>query len=471
MLKFPNGITLIKKGSKVDCWLTNKLSSSQFTYQQILGMLFPLILDQFFIFFIGSLTNALISTSGEDSMAAVALVSPITMIAYSLFTAVSSGGTVIVAQYKGKGDEKLVKRAAGQVVLLTFIVATVSAVLLIVFATPLINLIFADATVGVKKKAVQFMIGFAISLPAFSIFNGIFSVLRGVGDTKTCLRLTIIINAIHLAACYLFINLMRLDILGTALAFNVARGIGCIIAIMIIFSPKAIMTLTLKDIFRFDSKIDIPIVKMGVPFAIEQIFFNLGRMLCQTYMVTLGTAAIAADAISASVSNLFYGAGFGVTTLAITVIGQCIGAGDIELTKKYSKRMIQLGTIVMTLSVLILYPLSPLLLNLFNPTAEALPLIHTAILIGVIPIPFFWSMSFVMPSTLRAVGDANFTSIICLMTMWIFRVGLGYLFAITFKMGLNGIWISMGLEWVARSIIFYIRSRGTKWLTFKVISE
>ncbi|MEG2429355.1 MAG: MATE family efflux transporter [Oscillospiraceae bacterium] len=231
------------------------------------------------------------------------------------------------------------------------------------------------------------------------------------------------------------------------------------------------MTLTLKDIFRFDSKIDIPIVKMGVPFAIEQIFFNLGRMLCQTYMVTLGTAAIAADAISASVSNLFYGAGFGVTTLAITVIGQCIGAGDIELTKKYSKRMIQLGTIVMTLSVLILYPLSPLLLNLFNPTAEALPLIHTAILIGVIPIPFFWSMSFVMPSTLRAVGDANFTSIICLMTMWIFRVGLGYLFAITFKMGLNGIWISMGLEWVARSIIFYIRSRGTKWLTFKVISE
>lgn len=469
MLKFPNGITLIKKGSKLDNWLSLKLSSSQFSYQQILGMLFPLILDQFFIFFIGSLTNALISTSGEDSMAAVALVSPITMIAFSLFTAISNGGTVVVAQYKGKGDDKLVKRAAGQVILLTFLVATLSALLLIVFARPLIDLIFSDATQAVRTKAVQFMIGFALSLPTFSIFNGVFNVLRGVGDTKTCLRLTIIINAIHLGACYLFINIMRLDILGTALAYNVARGIGCVIALIIIFSPKGIMTLTLKDIFRLDSKIDVPIVKMGIPFAIEQIFFNLGRMLCQTYMVSLGTAAIAADAISASVSNLFYGAGFGVTTLAITVIGQCIGAGDIELTKKYSKRMIQLGTIVMILSILILYPLSPLLLKLFNPTAAALPLVNAAILIGIIPIPFFWSMSYVMPSTLRAAGDANFTSIACLVTMWVFRVGLGYILAIPLKMGLNGIWISMGVEWVARSIVFYIRSKGTKWLSFKVI--
>lgn len=459
----------IKPGSKIDRFLESRYGSAQFTYGQIFKMLGPLIIDQFFIFFISTLTASLISASSEASMAAVALVNPITMMVMSLFFAVSNGGTVIVAQYKGKGDEKQVRRAAGQVVLMTFLVATASCILLIVFAEPIINGVFPDAEAVVREKARDYMVGFSLSLPTFSIFNGVFNVLRGVGDTKVCLRLTVIINVVHLLVSILFINVLKLDIMGTALSYNVARIIGCIIAAIIIFSPKSSLTLRMKDILRFDVRLQGAIIKMGIPFAIEQIFFNGGQMLCQVYMVPLGQSVIAANSIAGSIANLFYGVGFGVSTLAITVVGQCIGAGEIETAKRYGKRLIGLGTWVMIAGMIVLLPFTPLVLHLFRPEEATLPLIIQAFAVGLIPVPFVWSLSYVTPSILRAAGDANFTSIVSLITMWICRVGLGYVFAITLGIGLNGIWISMGIEWAVRGLIFYLRFRGTKWLEKKVV--
>lgn len=458
---------------KTNVFLDKRFSSTQFSSQQIFSMLGPLILDQFFIFFISMLTASMISASSQESVAAVSLVNPLSMLIMALFFAVSSGGTVIVAQYKGKGDEKLVRRAAGQVILSTFVVATFFATLLIIFADPIIHLIYGGGKnptdPAVLTRAIDYLVGFSFSLPTFAIYNGIFSVMRGVGDTKICLRLTVIINVIHLLASMLFINVLKLDIMGTALSYNVARIIGCIIAIIIVFSPKSSFSLKLKHILSFNWSLQKSIIKMGIPFAIEQIFFNGGMILSQMYMINLGTVAIAANSIAASASNLFYGAGFGVSTLAITIIGQCIGAGDVELARKYGKKLVWLGTGVMVISVAIIYPLMPLILKLFQPQAETLPVINQIMLIGAIPIPFFWSLSNVMPSVLRAAGDASYSSLVSLVTMWTFRVGLGYTLAIPLGMGVHGIWIAMVIEWGARSLLFWLRFRGQKWSSRKVV--
>ena len=194
---------LIKEGSKLDSFLTRQFSTSMFTYREIFGMLGPLILDQFFMFFMGVLTTAMISSSGEDSISAVSLVGPISSLIMSFFSAISAGGTVVVAQYKGRGDEEKMRRAGGQVVLATFLTALVSAAALIIFAGPLIHLLFGAAEETVQIKAQQYLIGLSISFITFSLYQGAFSVMRGVGDTKTCLRLTVIINFLYfLAALY-----------------------------------------------------------------------------------------------------------------------------------------------------------------------------------------------------------------------------------------------------------------------------
>lgn len=458
-----------KVGTAMDKWL----SSEQFQGRQIFGMLGPLILDQFFIFFISMLTASMISASSQASVAAVSLVNPLSYLVTTLFFAVSSGGTVIVAQYKGKGDEAQVKRAAGQVILSTFVVATFFTIVMMIFAQPLIHAIYGGGSTptdpAVLERATSYLKGFCLSLPTFAIYNGIFSVLRGVGSTKVCLRLTVIINVVHLIASVIFLNVLKLDIMGTALSYNVARIIGCVIAVTVILSPKGSLTLRFKDMLGFNWSLQKNIVRMGIPFALEQVFFNGGMILSQMYMVGLGTASIAANSISSTIANLFYAAGFAVSTLAITIVGQCIGAGNIELAKQYGKKLMWMGCAVCVASIAVIYPCLPLVLKLFKPEAETLPIINHLLIIALIPMPFFWSMSNIMPSVLRAAGDAGYTSGVSLSTMWIFRVGLGYMLAIPLGFGVHGIWVAMGIEWAVRSLMFWLRFRGVKWYKKSVI--
>lgn len=463
-----------KPPSKCRKWVSEKLEtqfgSSQFSHGQILSMLIPLILDQFFINLIGVLTTSMISSSSQESVAAVSVVSPIINLLLCIFTAVSAGGTVIVAQYKGHGDARKMRKAAGQVILAAFLLALTICIIFVIFAAPIVNAMFGAADEVIRSKARDYMIGSAISLVTFSVYESIFAVFRGVGATKTCLRLTVVINAIHLIASMLFINVLRMDIVGTALSLNVARLIGGAIALYLILKPNDFITLRWKDFLNWERKMFHSIVKMAVPFAVEQLFFNGGSILVQMYMVQLGTANVAANAVANSVLSLMFAPAAAVATLSITIVGQCVGAGDKKLAKWYGKKMNILGVCIIILSIAVLYPLSPVLLNFYHPEPETLGIISRLLLIGVIPMPFFWALSNIMPNVLRAAGDVNFPSIVSLITMWVIRVGAGYLVAVPLKFGIEGVWVCMGLEWAIRSLIFSLRYRGKKWLSRKSVT-
>lgn len=157
-------------------------------------MLVPLIFDQFFISVIALLTTAMISSSSQESVSAVSLVSPLYMMIYAVYSAISSAGTVIIAQYKGQGDEEKMKKAAGQIVMFTFVTAVVFSVLLILFAEPLIRTMFAGADELIIKKATDYLIGCAFSFIFLSVYMGGFAVFRGIGETQICLRLSMVIN-------------------------------------------------------------------------------------------------------------------------------------------------------------------------------------------------------------------------------------------------------------------------------------
>lgn len=460
---------IIKSDSKMDLFLRKQLTSNQFSYQSIFAMLVPLILDQFFIYIIALLTTAMISSSSQESVSAVSLVTPLYMMIYSIFNAIAAGGTVVVAQYKGRGDEEKIRTAGGQVMLATTVLAAFFCALLIVFANPLVNTLFKAADTMVKEKAIRYLMGVSLSFIFHSFYMGAFAVFRGLGETKKCLHLTIIINLIHLFGSMVFINILHLDIMGTILSLNLARIIGGSIAVFLLMRKKNAFRVLVRDIFRIDLPILRSIFKIGVPFALEQVFFNGGGMLVQTYVVALGAVSVAANAIASSAFAILYASGMAVSTLATTIIGQCVGAGDKEQAKKYGSKMIWLGNIVIVLSLIFILPIMPFVLKLYQAPEETLSLIYGLIIIATIPMPFFWSMSNVMPSVLRSAGDANFSSIVSLITMWVIRVGLGYLVAIPLGFGIRGVWACMGLEWAVRTVIFYIRYRTDAWLTKQTI--
>lgn len=316
-----SNITIIRPDSKIDQFFKKQFSSSYFTYSQIFSMLLPLVLDQFFINVISLLTTAMISSSSQESVSAVSLVNPLSMMIWAIFSAISVGGTVIIAQYKGKGDTEKLRRAAGQVILATSMVAIISCLVLILFSDILVHLMFRTAEEEVIQKARDYLVGVAISQIFLAIYMGAFAVFRGMGAAKICLWLTIIINVIHLFSSMLFINVLKLDILGTALSLNIARLFGCVVAIWLVIHPKSILRIYLKDIFHFEWTILKSIFKLGIPFALEQMFFNGGSMIVQTYIVQLGTISMAANAIANSAFSILYSAGLAVGVLATTVVG------------------------------------------------------------------------------------------------------------------------------------------------------
>lgn len=456
--------TLIKQGSRADSFLSRQLNSSFFTYQELFAMLLPLILDQFFINFINILTTAMISSSSQESVSAVSLVSPLYMMIFAVFNAISAGGTVVVAQYKGRGNSDKVKAAAGQVVLSTFLLSLLACIALIASARPLILFMFRSGDPVVLAKAADYLIGVAVSLIFLSVYMGGFAVFRGIGDTKVCLHLTIVINLIHLGGSILFLNVLKLDIVGTVLSLNLARLIGAIMSMWILLHKKNSFYLSLRHIFHLDFSVLKSVMKIGLPFGLEQIFFNGGSMLVQTYVVLLGTVSVAANAISNSAVSILYSSGLAVATLSVTVIGQCAGAGDKKLARHYGSKMIWLGTVITLLSLLLFLPLMPFILKLYQAPPETLHMIYLLVFTAAIPMPFFWSMSNVMPAVLRSAGDSLFGSIVSLLTMWTVRVGLGYIIALPLGLGVQGVWICLGIEWAVRTFIFRLRFRSDIWL-------
>lgn len=460
----------LKEGSPVDNFLKKRLTSSYFTYQQIFGMLVPLILDQFFVSIIGLLTTAMISSSSQESVSAVSLVSPIYAMTYAIYSSISAAGTVIIAQYKGHGDQEKMEKAAGQIVMFTVAAAIVFSVLLGFFAGPLIHTMFADADEIVRKKATDYLIGCAISCIFLSLYMGCTAVFRGIGETKVCLKLSMIINLIHLFASFLFINILQLDIVGTALSLNLARLIGGGIALYDLLRTKNGLSVKWKDVWQINWNILKSVVQTSLPFAIEQICFNGGAILVSMFIVKFGTESVAANAVANSTIMVFYAMGLAVSNLAVTVVGQCIGAGDKAMAKSYGKKMVWLGEAAILASLAVMLPFLNYILKLYQAPENTLGLIYKLLFLISVPMILFWSTSNVLPNVLRAAGDVNFASYVSLFTMWVVRVGLSYFVSMKLGAGITGVWICLGVEWMVRSVIFLLRFHSGKWLEKKTVA-
>lgn len=444
----------------LDKWL----GSSQFSYQKIFSMLLPLILDGFFVFLISLLTNAMISSSGTDSFTAVNLVSPLYMMVYAVYNAISAGGTVVVARFQGQKQPDRVNDAAGQLLLATPLSAVIACVILILLSRPLLQFLFSGTSEAVLRKAEQYLVGIAISMISLAVYLGAFSVFRGLGETRKCLVLTILINALHFCASYLFINIMHLDIMGTVLSLNLARVVGALVAVIMLLHRTDTLNVKWHNILRIDKPILKETFRIGIPFGMEQLFMNAGTMLVQVFVARLGDDYVYINGTCNSILSLLYAAPMAVGNLAVTVVGQCVGAAREDLAKRYGRNLVHLGTILAAASLLVLLPLMPVILKLFSAPQELQGDIYHLIFLASAMLPLCWSASNNMPCVMRTAGDAAFSSYFSLITMWVIRVGLGYV--CTMLWGLTGLWLCMGLEWAVRSVVFWIRFRRGVWLRY-----
>lgn len=437
-------------------------------YKQIIGITIPLFVDQAFLVIMSLLNTAMISSAGVAAVSAVSMVDSLNIFFVNVFIALATGGTVIVAQYKGARNNEMVAKTATQAISAVTIVSVLLCLLVIIFNIPVLNILFGKAEADVFYNAKIYLIGSCISYPFIAIFQAVCGSLRGIGESKPCLNLSLFMNLTNTVLNLLLILFLHMGIIGLVVSTISARILG-MAASIIYLKHNRVIHFHIKDAIHVDYSILKKIMFIGLPFAAEQLFFNGGKLLTQTYIVQLGTLALAANAIGNSIVLLFQIGPNALSISILTVVGQCIGRRNIHDARKFVKSFLALASILFAVTALLLMPFFPVLMKMFASPSEIVHTIYTLVIITAISQPFLWSISFLLPSALRAAGDSSFTSIISMLSMWLFRVILGYILGITLGFGILGVWIAMIGEWGVRGMIFLRRFKGEKWYAHKLV--
>ncbi|WP_307301513.1 MATE family efflux transporter [Neobacillus driksii] len=438
-------------------------------YKKIFAIIMPIFVDQAFLILMSLLNTAMISSAGVAAVSAVSMVDSLNIFLANVFIAVATGGTVMVAQYKGSGNGAMVSKTATQAISAVTIFAVLISILVIIFHMPILNILFGQAEAEVFHNAKIYLIGSCISYPLIAIFQAITGSLRGVGNTKPCLKLSLLMNLTNTILNVLLILLFKMGMEGLVISTILARTLGTAASLIYITRYNETFHFKIKNALRIDYAILKKVMFIGLPFAAEQIFFNGGKLLTQTFIVQLGTLALTAFAIANSIAMLFQLGPNSLGIASVTVVGQCIGRRNIRDARKFTNSLIGFSAILFVIAAAVLLPLFPLLIKMFNAPDEIIPTIFIMILISAIAQPIVWSQSFIMPSALRAAGDSNFTSMASLVSMWLLRVVLGYILGITLGFGIIGVWMAMIVEWGSRAIIFNMRFKGKKWYAHKLV--
>lgn len=449
--------------------LNRYFSGSSMDYKQVFAIIIPIFVDSAFIVLMAILNTAMVSSSGVAAVSAVSMVDSVNMFIISMFVAIATGGTVIVAQYKGSGNEEMVSKAASQSIKAVAVLSLIISALVIVFHSSVLDFLFGGADPEVLSSAKIFLIGSCTSYPFFAIYQAVSGALRGVAETKACLMLSLILNVSYLLINLLLIKGFELGVVGLSISLILARVLGMAAAIVYLVRYNQSLRFKLKHLMQTHFSLLRKIMYIGLPFAAEQMFFNGGKLLTQTFIVQLGTMAITVNAIAGSLSMLFQIGGVALGAAIVTVVGQSIGRKNIEDARKFVSSFLMLSNAFFVVITVILLAIFPLLVRLYAPPVDIVPDIFALTLLISITQPLLWSLSFILPSALRAAGDSKFTSITSLLTMWLFRIILGYILGITLGFGLMGVWVAMVAEWGVRGIVFYWRFKGDKWYRHKLI--
>lgn len=449
--------------------LTRYFSGESISYQAVFALLLPVVVDQFFLIGFNFINTAMISSSGQAAISAVNIVGSLNILLVQVFVSIGLGGTVLMAQYYGRGSHSMLGEVCNGSLYGTVIVAIIVAVTLVLFHNPILHLLFGPASALVMTNARLYIVGIMFSYPAEAVIESTNGCLRGIGRTKISLQLSLMMNSIYLAFNFLFVTALNYGVVGLAISLNISRWCIAGFAIFTLYRERSLFSLSFKTLKHANLFMIKRVLTVSVPFAAESVFFNGGKVIMQMMIVTLGTSVVAANAIAGSWIQLSEIIPTALGTSLVPIVGQCIGRKNMKDARKLTRSFVGLGSILFILVDLTLLPLYPIGIQLFHPSKAIISLVFQIFIVALVMHFLSWSVSFVLPSALRAAGDAKFTTIVSLLSMWCFRIGGGYVVGIVLSYGLIGIFVVMCLEWSLRGTIFILRFKGQRWLQHNLI--
>lgn len=446
-------------------------SNLLFSRDTLIRLIVPLIIEQLLLMTVGMADTVMVTTAGEATVSGVSLVDNINTLIIQIFSALSTGGAVVVAQYLGRQETHSAKTAAKQLLYVMTGISVVLMILALIFRQHILSLIFGQVEPAVMDSALVYFLLTAAAYPFMGIYNAGAALFRAMGNSKVSMINSFIINVINILVNAILIFGFGMGAAGAGIGTLVSRIAAAVIIMVMLRHPG--LTVQVDDIFHFEFNGSMirRILFIGIPTGMENGMFQAGKLMVLNLITAFGTSAVAANAIANSISGVINVPGSAMGLAIITVIGRCIGAGDTRQAVHYTKLLVGCSYLSMLIMGSALFFSADFLVTLFNLSPEAMAMASQVLKLCAIANMLFWPMAFTLPNSLRAAGDAVFTMVVSLTTMFVCRVALSYVFACSWGLGLGllGVWLAMFCDWIVRAVCFLWRYWRGSWKKIHVI--
>ena len=437
----------------------------------IRNLLIPVVLEQLLNSIMGTADTMMVSNVGSAAISAVSLVDSINVLVIQAFSALAAGGAIVCAQYIGQRNKEKANESARQVLFIITAISVAVSLFCLVFQKPLLRLIFGSVEEKVMRASEIYFFYTALSFPFIAAYDSAASIFRAQDNTRGPMTISMISNVMNIAGNAIMIWAFHMGVAGAALSTLISRIFCAVVVLIQLRKEREGQEIVVRDYFKIRPNWSMikRILGIGIPSGVENSMFQLGKLAIQSTVSTLGTAAIAAQAMTNILENLNGIAAIGVGVGLMTIVGQCLGAGRKDEAVYYIKKLCVIAEIVVLTSCLIVFALTKPVTILGGKEKESADMCFHMVMWITIMKPLVWTMAFVPGYGLRAAGDVKFSMITSCCTMWACRFCLCVFLIRVMGFGPMGVWIGMFADWTVRSIIFTWRFHSRKWLQHKVI--
>lgn len=440
-----------------------------FSNKMLKSILVPVILEQLLNSFMGTADTMMVSNVGSAAISAVSLVDSINVLLIQAFSALAAGGTIICAQYMGQRNYERANKSARQVLFIILSISAAVTILCLLFKDPLLHFIFGKVDADVMEASSVYFLFSAVSYPFIALYDSGASIFRAQENTKGPLIISVISNVMNIVGNAILIWGFNMGVAGAAIATLVSR-IFC--AVVVLWQlRKDRQPIVVRDYLKIrpDRKLIGRILGLGIPSGIENSMFQLGKLAIQSTVSTLGTTAIAAQAMTNNLEMLNGTAAMGVGIGLMTIVGECIGAGREDEAVYYVKKLSCVAEMIIIGCCLLVFALTKPITILGGMEPESARMCFQMMAWITVVKPLVWVVSFIPAYGMRAAGDVRFSMITSCVSMWVFRFCLCVFLIRVIGMGPLAVWFGMFTDWTIRGIVFIWRFHSRKWLKHKVV--
>jgi len=434
--------------------------------RQVITLAWPAVLEQLLNMSVGLADTYIVGHLGAAPLAAVGLSTQTLGLFWTLFGALGVGSTALVARYIGAKEPEKANLVAQQSMILAFLIGFLSAIILWVGAPTFLTWLGAEPEV--IELGTAYLRAVASTVFLFAILFVGSAILRGSGDTRTPMLVMLVINVINIVAAYSLTYgvgpLPRLGVLGSGIGAATARGLGGVIMLVLVVRGRG----PVKIGFRLplpDKQVIGRIASIGLPTAGEQLLMRFGQLVLATFITGLGTVAYASHQIAVNALAVAYMPGWGFALAATTLVGQELGARRPDRASQSAYEAVRMVTIVMAVMGILVSLFPSQVMGIFTNDQEVIAAGAPALQIAGVAMPLL-GVSFTLAGGLRGAGDT--TSVLLILGACIWGVRVVNAFWLGRLLGLTGIWIAVGLDFLVRSVVLAVRFRSGKWKLIQV---